>query len=250
MPRTRRKGFLPAAGRLAHLAFPPPAADLRIDSGVEQGDEISTYYDPMIAKLIVRGPTAPLRCAPGGGPGGLADRRPATNLAFLRAVAAPGVPGEGARYRLHRARPQARPAERRPRTSTLLLAALAAAALSLAGQRRRAGLARSDLALASHRGWRLNRPRRGSCASPPASGSWSRVERAGAGATLARRCRPTHLRPRRERKSGASCDGHRRATWPPSPAHGSLLRSPAAGASCASPRRMSQRGRGGDRSAS
>src|SRR5262249_11210881 len=31
--------------------------DIRIDAGVEQGDEIGTAYDPMIAKLIARGPT-------------------------------------------------------------------------------------------------------------------------------------------------------------------------------------------------
>ena len=48
------KGFLPATGRLTHLAFPPAA---RIETGVRAGDEISPYYDPMIAKIIVRGAT-------------------------------------------------------------------------------------------------------------------------------------------------------------------------------------------------
>jgi len=47
------KGFLPSIGRLAHYAPPAPSANVRIDSGVEQGDEISPHYDPMIAKLIV-----------------------------------------------------------------------------------------------------------------------------------------------------------------------------------------------------
>ncbi|QCO54957.1 acetyl/propionyl/methylcrotonyl-CoA carboxylase subunit alpha [Pseudorhodobacter turbinis] len=47
-------GFLPATGRLDHLAFPPNA---RSDSGVRQGDSISPWYDPMIAKIIVHGPT-------------------------------------------------------------------------------------------------------------------------------------------------------------------------------------------------
>ena len=46
------KGFLPATGRLRHLAFAPEA---RADSGVRAGDEISPFYDPMIAKLIVHG---------------------------------------------------------------------------------------------------------------------------------------------------------------------------------------------------
>ena len=49
--------FLPSIGRLEHLAAPPESADLRIDTGVRQGDEITPYYDPMIAKLIVHGAT-------------------------------------------------------------------------------------------------------------------------------------------------------------------------------------------------
>ncbi len=55
------KGFLPATGRLDHLQFPEGSefalGPVRIDSGVRQGDEISPWYDPMIAKLIVHGPT-------------------------------------------------------------------------------------------------------------------------------------------------------------------------------------------------
>jgi 3-methylcrotonyl-CoA carboxylase alpha subunit len=48
--------FLPSIGRLEHLITPAPTADVRIDTGVRQGDEITPYYDPMIAKLIVHGP--------------------------------------------------------------------------------------------------------------------------------------------------------------------------------------------------
>ncbi|MDX5382157.1 MAG: biotin/lipoyl-binding protein [Rhodobacterales bacterium] len=48
------KGFLPATGTLAHLAFP---AGCRADSGVRTGDAISPFYDPMIAKIITHGPT-------------------------------------------------------------------------------------------------------------------------------------------------------------------------------------------------
>lgn len=44
------KGFLPATGHLSHLVFPKGA---RADSGVRPGDDISPFYDPMIAKVIV-----------------------------------------------------------------------------------------------------------------------------------------------------------------------------------------------------
>jgi 3-methylcrotonyl-CoA carboxylase alpha subunit len=47
------KGFLPSTGRLVHLAAPEASYHVRIDAGVEEGDEISPHYDPMIAKLIV-----------------------------------------------------------------------------------------------------------------------------------------------------------------------------------------------------
>ncbi|MBU4531028.1 MAG: acetyl/propionyl/methylcrotonyl-CoA carboxylase subunit alpha [Hoeflea sp.] len=49
------KGFLPAVGRLAHLAF--PNGDIRVDAGVREGDEITPFYDPMIAKVIAHGKT-------------------------------------------------------------------------------------------------------------------------------------------------------------------------------------------------
>ena len=47
-------GFLPATGTLAHLRFP---AGIRADSAVGSGDEISPWYDPMIAKIVTHGPT-------------------------------------------------------------------------------------------------------------------------------------------------------------------------------------------------
>ena len=46
-------GFLPATGKLEHLQFSPRA---RNDSAVRAGDEISPFYDPMIAKVITHGP--------------------------------------------------------------------------------------------------------------------------------------------------------------------------------------------------
>jgi 3-methylcrotonyl-CoA carboxylase alpha subunit len=43
-------GFLPSIGRLDHFVMPD---GIRVDTGVEQGGEVSQFYDPMIAKLIV-----------------------------------------------------------------------------------------------------------------------------------------------------------------------------------------------------
>jgi 3-methylcrotonyl-CoA carboxylase alpha subunit len=82
------RDFLPATGRLVHLAFPPDSPGVRIDAGVEAGAEISPWYDPMIAKLIVHGADrgaalARLRQA-------LDDVQIAgvkTNVAFLRRLA-------------------------------------------------------------------------------------------------------------------------------------------------------------------
>jgi 3-methylcrotonyl-CoA carboxylase alpha subunit len=82
------RDFLPATGQLAHLRPPAARAEVRIDSGVRAGDEIGIHYDPMIAKLIVRGETraeSVERLA-----SALRDYQVAgvdTNLPFLRNVA-------------------------------------------------------------------------------------------------------------------------------------------------------------------
>jgi 3-methylcrotonyl-CoA carboxylase alpha subunit len=79
------KGFLPATGTLRHLRFPP---GVRADSGVRAGDEISPFYDPMIAKIVTHGATragALRRLA-----AALQDTEVAgtvTNLGFLGALA-------------------------------------------------------------------------------------------------------------------------------------------------------------------
>ena len=49
------RGFLPSIGRVAYLAAPLESDFVRIDTGVRTGDEISQFYDPMIAKLVVWG---------------------------------------------------------------------------------------------------------------------------------------------------------------------------------------------------
>jgi acetyl-CoA carboxylase biotin carboxylase subunit len=49
-------GFLPSTGRIAYLR-PPAGPGVRWDAGIETGSEIGLFYDPMLAKLIVWGPT-------------------------------------------------------------------------------------------------------------------------------------------------------------------------------------------------
>jgi propionyl-CoA carboxylase alpha chain len=55
------RGFLPSIGRLVRYEAPAEGARghgvVRVDSGVREGDEISMFYDPMIAKLATWGPT-------------------------------------------------------------------------------------------------------------------------------------------------------------------------------------------------
>ena len=90
------RGFLPSTGTLKYLRMPaavefglgtPTRASVRIDSGVREGDTITPFYDPMIAKLIVHGPTreaalarlalALKACEAVG---------PSTNIAFLERI--------------------------------------------------------------------------------------------------------------------------------------------------------------------
>ena len=49
------RDFLPSIGRIVHLRTPSLSEDVRIDTGVRAGDEISRHYDPMIAKLVAHG---------------------------------------------------------------------------------------------------------------------------------------------------------------------------------------------------
>ncbi len=92
------KGFLPSTGTLIRLAPPAESINVRVDTGVEEGDEITPFYDPMIAKLIVwdehrDAALARMRKA-------LADYQVAgvtTNIDFLsRLVACPAFSDRGA----------------------------------------------------------------------------------------------------------------------------------------------------------
>jgi propionyl-CoA carboxylase alpha chain len=51
------RNFLPSTGRLTHYRAPLQTPHVRVDTGVEEGGEVSMYYDPMIAKLITHGET-------------------------------------------------------------------------------------------------------------------------------------------------------------------------------------------------
>ena len=54
---TASRDFIPDSGQILHMRLPHLSETVRVDSGFISGDEISAHYDPMIAKLIVQGPT-------------------------------------------------------------------------------------------------------------------------------------------------------------------------------------------------
>jgi acetyl-CoA/propionyl-CoA carboxylase biotin carboxyl carrier protein len=79
-----RAGFLPSSGRI--VAWRPPVG-ARVDSGVEEGSEVSSHYDPLLAKLIVSGPDR--AAAVGRLAAALREftvAGPASNVAYLRAL--------------------------------------------------------------------------------------------------------------------------------------------------------------------
>ncbi|RDJ27577.1 acetyl-CoA carboxylase biotin carboxylase subunit [Bosea caraganae] len=81
------KGFLPSTGKLWALQF-PAGEGIRVDTGVEAGDTVTPYYDPMIAKIIAHGATrneALDRLAQALGETVVAG--PRSNLAFLKKLA-------------------------------------------------------------------------------------------------------------------------------------------------------------------
>ena len=87
-----QSGFLPSMGRIEALRL-PAGEGIRVDAGVAQGDIVSAYYDPMIAKVIAHGPTREAALARlSGALDAMRVAGPKTNLAFLKALCdAPGV---------------------------------------------------------------------------------------------------------------------------------------------------------------
>ena len=120
-------GFLPSTGVLEHFELPPT---VRADAGVEEGGEVTPFYDPMIAKLIAHAETREAgdrelaeACDGGRGLAGEDQRR------------LPGpLPGDArlhrrrSRHRLHRAQPGRR-STAAPEPSPAALSAAAEAAM-------------------------------------------------------------------------------------------------------------------------
>jgi 3-methylcrotonyl-CoA carboxylase alpha subunit len=157
------RGYLPSAGQLERLRFPQPSASLRVETGVEEGDTVTPFYDPMIAKLVVHGPDR-----------GAALRRleaaldacmivgPTTNLGFLRAVAGTPAFARGAVDTGWLDREgSASLAPPSIGDEHFVLAALAAAAeLAEAGGARAKSSPDRTSPWSRTDGWRLNRPNR------------------------------------------------------------------------------------------
>jgi propionyl-CoA carboxylase alpha chain len=72
------RNFLPSVGRLVRYMPPNESANVRVDTGVYEGGEVSIYYDPMIAKLITHA---------GDRDQAIAHMRTALNEFYIRGVA-------------------------------------------------------------------------------------------------------------------------------------------------------------------
>ncbi len=154
------RDFLPATGSLSHLRLPAEGPHVRIDSGVRQGDEVSVYYDPMLAKLIVwdqdrpaalrRLQTALAACEIAG---------VTTNIGFLATLAAHPAfaAGEVDTGFIARHHDDLFPGERPASDRTLALAALFVL-LRRAAEARATAAASNDPWSPWHRsdGWRMN----------------------------------------------------------------------------------------------
>ncbi len=134
------KGFLPSTGKLWALQF-PAGEGIRIDAGVEAGDTVTPFYDPMIAKVIAHGATREQALDRlGAALGETVVAGPRTNLAFLKNLTeAPGFREGPFDTGFIDRNMSALGAEPQP----LDAAAVAAAALQLEEERQMSGLMRA-----------------------------------------------------------------------------------------------------------
>jgi len=155
-------GFLPETGRIEVMRSPvdphAPAdeADVRLDTGVREGDEVSVFYDPMIAKLVVWGDDraeAARRMQSALERTALLGVK--TNLAFLERVVrhAAFLAGDTDTGFIERHR-----AELLPPGTDVPLEALVAAAARVFTDERRAVQSAAPSPWADTGGWRLNQP--------------------------------------------------------------------------------------------
>jgi 3-methylcrotonyl-CoA carboxylase alpha subunit len=148
--------FLPEAGRIGVLDAPRESDDVRLDTGVREGDAVSVFYDPMIAKLVVWGDDRAQAARRMGS--ALAETSilgVKTNLAFLeRVVAHPAFlagdtdTGFIARHRT----------ELLPPPGEVPVEALIACAVRVFLDERRAHEGEPRSPWSDTSGWRLNRP--------------------------------------------------------------------------------------------
>ncbi|MBV8030929.1 MAG: acetyl/propionyl/methylcrotonyl-CoA carboxylase subunit alpha [Betaproteobacteria bacterium] len=154
------QGFLPSTGRLVHVAFPGKESAVRVDTGIESGAEVSPFYDPLLAKIIVCGGDRPEALA--RLKGALRETQIAgvtTNVAFLSRVVATEAFGRAALDTglIERHRAELFPAARPVPDAMLALAALEELRAEEAAARQ-AALASGESNSPWHEvdGWRLN----------------------------------------------------------------------------------------------
>lgn len=148
--------FLPETGRIGVLRAPPEEEAVRLDTGVREGDEVSVFYDPMIAKLVTWGadrPEAARRMHDALSETALLGVK--TNLAFLeRVVTHPAfLAGQTDTGFIERHRADLLPAAR-----SIPVEALVAAAARVFLDERATAAASPPSPWNDTGGWRLNQP--------------------------------------------------------------------------------------------
>ncbi|KAA1115771.1 hypothetical protein PGTUg99_031310 [Puccinia graminis f. sp. tritici] len=155
-----RRNFLPDVGPLIHVKTPKESKSVRVETGAESGDEISVYYDPMIAKLVVHSPkdrTSALT---------LLHKKleeyqvvgPSTNIEFLKSLSShPAfIAGEVETGFIEKHNEQLfPPLSDRPPEETLINATICSALQEIKARQRRASAGQANNPWDTLHGWRL-----------------------------------------------------------------------------------------------